>query len=112
MAELSNMSTKAAVQSHVSCLDFAARSLGGKPLSGNSIHHITESIQLAERCKHVRRNPNTLKLFVNDRSREDVVFAEKIAPHCRRVSTFNMHVGNCAGLSGVKRRVEADLRHV
>ncbi len=41
-----------------------------------------------------------------------MVFAEKIAPHCRRVSTFNMHVGNCAGLSGVKRCVEADLRHV
>jgi len=50
--------------------------LGGQALTCDLFHYIAETIQLAQRRIDVWRNANALKLFMNDRRREDAVLIE------------------------------------
>src|SRR2546425_9729553 len=50
-----------------------AQRLSRQSFAGNGLHHVRESIQLAQCGIDVRRNANALKLFVNNRRREDAM---------------------------------------
>ena len=45
--------------------------LSGKTLAGNRLHHVTKTIQLAERRVYVWGNAKALEFFMNDRRSKD-----------------------------------------
>src|SRR5262245_14654347 len=85
-------------------------SSGGQTLLGNLFHHLTETIQLRERCVDIGCDTDTLKLVMNDRRCEDSMLCKQVIANCRRIKCFNLNVGYCARLVGVKRGIEANLR--
>ena len=81
-------------------------------LAGDCLHQVAEAVEFAEGRVDVRRDANALKLFVNDRRREDPMLVEQITADRSRIDTFDINICDRARLAGIKRRVETDLRNV
>ena len=89
-----------------------SRCLGRQALARDQFHLGAEAIQFRQSRIHIRRNPDALELFMNDRRRKDVVFVEKILHHLFRFGSFNVHVRDGAGLFWIKGSIEVNLWHL
>ena len=75
---------------------------GRQTFPRNRLHHGAEAIQLAERGVDIWRYPEALKLFMNDRCREDSMFVEQITADRARIHAFDLYVGNSTRLPGIE----------
>lgn len=58
-----------------------ARSSRGQAFARHRRHNFAEAIELRQSRVEIGRDTQTLKFFVNDRSREDTMLVEQIAPN-------------------------------
>src|SRR6478672_5311793 len=81
-------------------------------LASYRLHHFSEAIEFSECCVNIRSDANTLKLFMNDRSRKDVMLTKEVTSNIGGFDAFYIYIRNRARLCRIKRSVEADLGHI